>query len=69
MLHPHKVESTGPPWPKMENRETPEQSSLSASECDLVKGREGILGFVPCRKWKVGLSFVLDGGSECNSLK
>ena len=53
----------------MENRETPEQSRLSASEYDSMKGREGILGSILCRKWKVGLGSVLDGGSECDSLK
>ena len=53
----------------MENHEAPEQRRLSTSECDSVKGWEGLLGSLPCWKWKVGLGSVLEGGSECDSLK
>ena len=56
-LHPLKVESTGSPWPELENHEAPEQMRLSTSEYDSVKGRKGLLGS------------VLEGGSECDSLK
>ena len=68
-LHPQKMEFAGPPWPKMENHEAPEQMRLSTSKYDSVRGRKGLLGSVPCRKWKVGLGSVLEGGSECDSLK
>ena len=52
----------------MENHEAPEQRRLTTSECDSVKGQEGLLGSVPCRKWKVGLKSMLEEGSECDSL-
>ena len=45
-LHPLKVESTGSPWPELENHEAPEQMRLSTSEYDSVKGRKGLLGSV-----------------------
>ena len=53
----------------MENHEAPEQRRLSTSECDSVKGQEGLLGSMPCQKWKVGLGSMLEGGSECESSK
>ena len=47
----------GPPRHEMENREAPEQRRLFVSKCNSVKERKGLLGS------------LLEGGSECNSLK
>ena len=63
------MESAGPSWSEMENHEAFEQRRLSASECDSVKGREGLLRSMPCRKWRNGLGSVLEGGLECESSK